>query len=62
MPGTDIAMGYDDTKVIEALGFLQAVSGLPNDDPTIHDAVARARALDAIVESARIGGWVKRGG
>jgi predicted dehydrogenase len=51
-------MSYDDTKVIEAYGFMRAIAGEEIDGPTILDAVASARALDAIVVSARDHAWV----
>ena len=57
-PGAGIAMSYDDTKVIEAYGFMRAIAGEEIDGPTILDAVASARALDAIVVSARDHAWV----
>jgi predicted dehydrogenase len=58
-PGAGIAMSYDDTKVIEAYGFMRAIAGEEVDGPTIADAVASARALDAIVASARDHAWVR---
>lgn len=57
-PGAGIAMGYDDTKVIEAYGFLRRVAGEDVDGPGIDVAVASARALDAIVLSAATRQWV----
>lgn len=57
-PGAGIAMGYDDTKVIEAAQFIRAIAGQGSEQPTLDDAVASAQALDAMVESARTGTWV----
>ncbi|MEZ5193168.1 MAG: Gfo/Idh/MocA family oxidoreductase [Nocardioides sp.] len=58
-PGPGIAMGYDDTKVVEARNFVRAVAGEPAPLATLDDAVASARALDAMVASHRTGesGW-----
>lgn len=56
-PGTGIAMGYDDTKVVEAMGFLGAIDGRSVELPDLDDAVASAEALDAIVRSAAAGAW-----
>lgn len=58
-PGAGIAMGYDDTKVIEGLGFLRAIAGRPTEVATLDDALASASALDAMVRSAETGGWVR---
>lgn len=60
-PGAGIAMGYDDTKVIECAGFLRAIAGEPAGQPTLDDAVASAIALDAMVESAASAAWVELG-
>lgn len=57
-PGASIPTSYDDTKVIELAGFVRAIdSGMPQ-GPTLDDAVASARALDAMVASAAGAGWV----
>ncbi len=56
-PGAAIAMGYDDLKVIEARNFVRSiVEGTPH-GATIADAVASARALDAIAASVTSGRW-----
>lgn len=57
-PGAGIAMGYDDTKVVEAMNFLRAIAGQSAEHATLDDAVASATALDAMVASNRDGGWV----
>src|SRR4051794_21842677 len=61
-PGAGIAMGYDDTKVVEARGFVGAISGEAHyraELAGLDDAVASARVLDAMVASHGTGGWVE---
>ena len=58
-PGAGIAMGYDDTKVVEARNFVRAIAGEAADIATLDDAVASAAALDAMVSSHRSGEWVE---
>jgi predicted dehydrogenase len=60
-PGAGITMSFDDTKVIEAWGFLRRIDGDHVDGPTVDDAVASARVLDAIVRSAADRRWVSVG-
>jgi predicted dehydrogenase len=58
-PGSGIAMGYDDLKVIEAARFVRSISeGMPH-GATIDDAVAAADAVAAMQASARERRWVK---
>jgi len=58
-PGSGIAMGFDDLKVIEAHHFLSSVaSGRPH-GATIADAVAAARALAAMTTSTAQRRWVR---
>jgi predicted dehydrogenase len=57
-PGAGIAMGYDDTKVVEARRFLGAISGEAVELATLDDAVASALVLDAMVASHETGEWV----
>ena len=62
-PGAGIAMGYDDTKVVEAHGFIGAISGAQISGAaaelaTLDDAVASATVLDAMVASHETGEWV----
>jgi predicted dehydrogenase len=62
-PGAGIAMGYDDTKVVEAHNFIKAISngqssGEAAELATLDDAVASARVLDAMVASHETGEWV----
>ncbi|WP_031506895.1 Gfo/Idh/MocA family protein [Streptomyces megasporus] len=57
-PGSAVAMGYDDLKVIEAYHFLRSVAeGTPH-GATLTDAVRSAAALDAMARSAETGAWV----
>ena len=58
-PGAGIAMGYDDTKVVEARNFVRAIAGEAAEIATLDDAVASAAALDAMVSSHRSGEWVE---
>ncbi len=57
-PGAGIVMGYDDSKVIEAANFVDAIVNGSERQPTLRDAVASAVALEAIVESAATHAWV----
>ena len=57
-PGAGIAMGYDDTKVVEARNFVGAISGEAAELATLDDAVASASVLDAMVTSDETGQWV----
>jgi len=58
-PGSGIALGYDDLKVIEAARFLQSVAEGRPYGATIDDAVHSARVLDCMARSARERQWVK---
>jgi predicted dehydrogenase len=57
-PGAGIAMGYDDTKVVEARSFVRAIAGETAELATLDDAVASAQVLDAMVASHQTGEWV----
>lgn len=57
-PSAGTGMGFDDLKVIEAARFLTGVIGGPTTSSNIHDAVASARVLDAVEQSASSGSWV----
>jgi predicted dehydrogenase len=58
-PGSAIAMGFDDLKVIEAYHFLRSIAeGAPH-GTTLRDAVRSAATLDAMASSAETGTWVK---
>jgi predicted dehydrogenase len=57
-PGSAIAMGFDDLKVIEAYNFLRSIAeGTPH-GTTLQDAVRSAATLDAMASSAESGTWV----
>jgi predicted dehydrogenase len=58
-PGAGIAMGYDDTKVVEARNFVRAIAGEAVELATLDDAVASATVLDAMVASHQSGQWVE---
>lgn len=56
-PGSGIAMGYDDLKVIEAHRLLLSIqSGKPH-GATVHDALVAARTADAMARSAADRRW-----
>ncbi|MGW0826125.1 Gfo/Idh/MocA family protein [Streptomyces sp. NPDC002845] len=57
-PGSATSMGYDDLKVIEAHRFLHSVAEGTPCGATLDDAVASARALDAMARSAERRAWV----
>ena len=57
-PGGAITMGYDDLKVVEAHTFLRSIHENRPIGATIADALAAARVLDAIAESAVSRSWV----
>ncbi len=58
-PGSALSLSYDDLKVIEAEGFVQAIAGVEGaDGADLTDAVAAARVLDAIAASSEAGARV----
>jgi predicted dehydrogenase len=57
-PGSAVAMGYDDLKVIEAYHFLRSVAEGAPYGTTLEDAVRSAAALDAMARSVETGTWV----
>lgn len=57
-PGSAMAMGYDELKVIEAHRFLASIATGSPVGATIWDAVAAAQIIEAITESVRTGSWV----
>lgn len=59
LPGAGTSMGYDDLKVVECRKFLEAYFGGPAKNSNIHDAVAAARVVSAIEDSAESGAWIK---
>jgi predicted dehydrogenase len=56
-PGTGIAMGYDDLKVIEAYRFLQSIADGQQREPGVREIAATARVLAAIARSFESGAW-----
>ena len=58
-PGSAIAMGYDDLKVIEAYEFLRSIAEGTAHGTTLWDAVWSGAALDAMSQSAETGAWVE---
>lgn len=58
-PGSGIAMGYDDLKVIEAARFVRSITDSKPYGATIDDAVAAADVVAAMQVSARDGRWVE---
>lgn len=57
-PGAGIAMGFDDTKVIELAHFVEDILDGGERRATERDAVASAQALEAIVTSAATRAWI----
>jgi predicted dehydrogenase len=52
-------MSYDDLKVIEAYLFLRSVAEGTAHGATLDDAVRSAAALEAMLDSAARGAWVR---
>jgi predicted dehydrogenase len=59
-PGSGIAMGYDDLKVIEAERLVRSIALGQPVGATIEDALAAAELVEAMVASAASGTWVSR--
>jgi predicted dehydrogenase len=57
-PGSAVAMGYDDLKVIEAYSFLRSIVENVTHGTTLRDAVRAATVLDAMTRSTETGAWV----
>lgn len=57
-PGSGIAMGYDDLKVIEAHRLVRSIATGTPEGATIIDAYAAARVVDALDRSAVERRWV----
>jgi predicted dehydrogenase len=57
-PGSGIAMGYDDLKVIEAHRLVQSIATGQSVGATIHDALKAAEIIDAMAESAASRTWI----
>ena len=57
-PGAGIAMGFDDTKVVEARNFLRSIADSRPWGAGVVDAVRAAETAEALVESAAVRRWV----
>jgi len=57
-PGSGIAMGYDDLKVVEARRLVESISTGVQVGAGIEDAAAAAELVDAVVRSAEEKRWV----
>lgn len=57
-PGAAIGMGYDDTKVIEAARFIEAIATGTNRGAVVEDAAIAAEVLDAMITSNAERRWV----
>jgi predicted dehydrogenase len=56
-PGSAVAMGYDDLKVVEAYSFLRSIVEEVPYGTNLQDAVRAATVLDAMTRSAETGSW-----
>jgi predicted dehydrogenase len=57
-PGSGIAMGYDDLKVVEAYCFVQSIATGKPHGAGAEDALQAARIIQAMAESAQDRRWV----
>jgi predicted dehydrogenase len=57
-PGSGIAMGYDDLKVVEGHRFVQSIATGRSHGATVEDALRAAKIVDGMAESARNRRWV----
>jgi predicted dehydrogenase len=57
-PGSGMAMGFDDLKVVEARRFAESISTGVQHGAGIDDAVVAAELVDAVVRSAEEKRWV----
>jgi len=57
-PGSGIAMGYDDLKVVEAHRLLLSIATGKPHGATVHDAVVAADTVAAMLDSASRRAWV----
>jgi predicted dehydrogenase len=60
-PGAALAMSYDDLKVIEAACFFASIADGKPHGATVEDAVASARVLGAMTQSAQTRRWTPVG-
>src|SRR5829696_1033415 len=56
-PGAGVPMGYDDLRVLEAAGFLEAIRDGEQRGPGLEEMRTTAQVLAAIERSAGSGGW-----
>ena len=57
-PGTNNPIGFDELKIIEARRLVESIATGKPQGATIHDALAAAQVLDAMVESSDERKWV----
>jgi predicted dehydrogenase len=57
MPGAGNTMGFEDLKVIEAKLFLESIRDGASLPPSVADALASARVIDAMVRSIEHDSW-----
>jgi predicted dehydrogenase len=57
-PGSGIAMGYDDLKVVEVHRFLQSIATGEPQGATVEDALRAAEIIEAMAESAQTRRWL----
>src|SRR5215213_2761891 len=57
-PGSGIAMGYDDLKVVEAYRLVQSIATGEPQGATVEDALRAAEIIEAMAESARSRRWL----
>jgi predicted dehydrogenase len=57
-PGSGIAMGYDDLKVVEADCFVRSIATGKTHGASAEDALQAARIIQAMAESAQNRSWV----
>jgi predicted dehydrogenase len=58
-PGAGIAMGYDDTKVVEAQAFLRSVADGRPYGAGVVDALRAAELVEALADSSSSRRWVE---
>jgi predicted dehydrogenase len=57
-PGTNNPIGFDDLKVIEARRLIESIATGTPVGATIHDALAAAKVVDAMILSSQERKWV----
>ena len=58
-PGTNNPIGFDDLKVVEAHRLIESIASGKPVGATIHDALAAARVVDAMIESSDERKWIQ---